>query len=89
MARLVRHRRTKGAGTDRPDLNVAGAGKGRTLGQGSRAMSSREEQRHQKTLEGGFPQEEAVNPPGPSGAPRHKTTSNPTESGRGPTEGGC
>jgi group II intron reverse transcriptase/maturase len=32
-------------------------------------MSSREEQGRQKTPEGGFPQDEAVNPPRPAGAP--------------------
>ena len=39
-------------------------------------MSSREEQGRQKTPEGGFPREEAVNPPGPAGAPSSSPTQN-------------
>jgi len=45
-------------------------------------MSSREEQRQQKTLEGGFPQEEAVNPQGPAGAP----SSSPAQDAARPNE---
>lgn len=43
-------------------------------------MSSREEQGRQKTPEGGSPREEAVNPPGPAGAP----SSSPAQSAERP-----
>ena len=39
-------------------------------------MSSREEQGRQKTSEGGCPREEAVNPPGPAGAPSSSPAQN-------------
>ena len=45
-------------------------------------MSSREEQGRQKTPKGGFPQEEAVNPPAPTGAP----SSSPAQNAEQPNE---
>lgn len=45
-------------------------------------MSSREEQGRQKTSEGGFPQEEAVNPPGPTGAPSSSPAQDVEQPGR-------